>query len=305
MAFTRITQSMLNRSLLNDLYDVSGRLSTTQRKLSSGKELTRPSDDPFAVSRAISLRDEIESVRQYQRNVSEALAWNGVTETALAQLGDVLKRAKELAIQGANDAMGAVARETIATEIDQLVEAAKQNLNAEHAKRYVFSGTLTDTQPYTTGGPDAYAGNGGLIPREIGPGVTLQVNVLGSDILGQGQAAADDKVLHVLRDVAQHLRGGTAADLTALRGTDLRRLDANFDELSRLRAEVGAVTARLESAQASLHEVEETSLTLLSDTEDADMAKTLVDFTTQQTVYQSALRAGAQVVQTSLLDFLR
>ena len=305
MAFTRITQSMLNRSLLNDLYEVSGRLSTGQRKLSSGKELTRPSDDPFAVSRAISLRDELEGIRQSQRNVAEALAWNGVTETALARVGDVVKRAKELAIQGANDANDAVARETLATEIDQLIEAAKQNMNADHANRYVFSGTLTNTQPYTPGGVDTYNGNTGPIFREIGPGVSVQVNVLGSDILGNGQGAADNRLLHVLRDVAQHLRGNTAADLAALRGTDLQRLDDNFDELSRVRAQVGAVTARLESADASLRELEETAVTLLSDTEDADMAKTLVDFTTQQTVYQSALKAGAQVVQSSLLDFLR
>jgi flagellar hook-associated protein 3 FlgL len=44
---------------------------------------------------------------------------------------------------------------------------------------------------------------------------------------------------------------------------------------------------------------------MLSNTEDADMAKTLVDFSTQQAVYQSALNAGARVVQVSLLDFLR
>jgi flagellar hook-associated protein 3 FlgL len=35
------------------------------------------------------------------------------------------------------------------------------------------------------------------------------------------------------------------------------------------------------------------------------MARTLVDFSTQQAVYQSALNAGARIVQSSLLDFLR
>jgi flagellar hook-associated protein 3 FlgL len=305
MAGTRITQSTLNRSLLNDLYAVNARLSEGQRKLSSGKELTRPSDDPFAVSRAISLRAEMEGMRQYQRNISEALAWNSVTETALARVGDVILRAKELAVRGANDGIDVVSRGNIATEIDQLIDAAKQHLNADHATRAVFAGTLTDVDPYTAGASDAYAGNAGAIAREIGPGVSVQVNVVGSDVLGNGQAAADDKLLHVLRDLAQHLRGGTPADLAALRGTDLERLDDNLDELLRIRAQVGAVTARLESAGESLRQVEETALTLLSATEDTDMAKTLVEFTTQQTVYQSALKAGAHVVQSSLLDFLR
>jgi flagellar hook-associated protein 3 FlgL len=49
---TRITQSMVSRNLLADLNDVTNRIANTQRKLSSGKELNMPSDDPFAVSRA-------------------------------------------------------------------------------------------------------------------------------------------------------------------------------------------------------------------------------------------------------------
>ena len=35
------------------------------------------------------------------------------------------------------------------------------------------------------------------------------------------------------------------------------------------------------------------------------MAKTLIDFSTQQAVYQAALKAGAKIIQPSLMDFLR
>ena len=58
-------------------------------------------------------------------------------------------------------------------------------------------------------------------------------------------------------------------------------------------------------ADARLGQLEETTTTLLSNTEDADMAKTLIDASTQQAVYQSALGPGRKIVQTSLLDFLR
>ena len=44
---------------------------------------------------------------------------------------------------------------------------------------------------------------------------------------------------------------------------------------------------------------------LLSKTEDADMAKTMVTFAQTQAVYESALQAGARVIQPTLLDFLR
>ena len=91
---TRVTNSMITRSLLSDLNDVTARLVQTQQKLSSGKELTRPSDNPFAVSRAIALRGSLEATRQYQRNTLEAKAWTDTTEVALARITDSVQRAR-------------------------------------------------------------------------------------------------------------------------------------------------------------------------------------------------------------------
>jgi flagellar hook-associated protein 3 FlgL len=129
--------------------------------------------------------------------------------------------------------------------------------------------------------------------------------VLGVDVLGQGQPAADGKLLNVLRDISQHLKSGTPTDMDTLRTADIKGLDTNLDVLSQARATVGATTNRLESADSRLQEVEESLTKLLSNTEDADMAQTYVDFSMQQSTYQSALQAGANIVQQSLLDFLR
>jgi flagellar hook-associated protein 3 FlgL len=93
--------------------------------------------------------------------------------------------------------------------------------------------------------------------------------------------------------------------MNTLRTTDLKALTTALDELSKIRATVGATTNRLETADARLQEVEESTTKLLSDVEDADMAKTMVEFSMQQSVYQSALQSGANIVQASLLDFLR
>jgi flagellar hook-associated protein 3 FlgL len=60
----RITNSMVSRTVLSDIQDVFGKLSRTQEKLSSGKQLTRPSDDPFAASRALLYRTGLDANRQ-------------------------------------------------------------------------------------------------------------------------------------------------------------------------------------------------------------------------------------------------
>jgi flagellar hook-associated protein 3 FlgL len=301
----RITNSMISRSVLADLNEVSQRLAKTQRKMSSGKEITRPSDDPYATSRALTMRASLESSRQYQRNVGEAIGWQDVTDVALSKVSDTVQRVRELVIQGASDSAGKTARDALAAEIDQLVESLKQEANASYGGRYVFSGTATNVRPYTIGGADTFAGNTNPVAREIGPGVSVQVNVVAQDILGNGQGAGDGLLLDVLRDVTDHLRSGTVADMNSLRTTDLKALATNLDDLSKIRATVGATTNRLETANTRLQELEESTTKLLSDVEDADMAKTMVDFSMQQSVYQSALHSGANIVQASLLDFLR
>lgn len=306
MAVPRITHQMVSRSVLTDIHRNAERLARTQARLSSGREITRPSDNPYATSRALSLRSDLEATRQHQRNVSDALAWQGVTDVALGKVTDTLQRVRELTVQGASDAAGPLARESIAAEIDQLVEALKQEASASYGGRYVLSGTATQTRPYAPGaGGDVYAGDGGTIAREIGPGVAVNVNIVAGDLLGSGQAAADGRLLHVLRDIADHLRAGTTAGGEALRTTDLVRLDANLNELLRLRAASGATGNRLATAASRLAEVEETTTRLLSQTEDVDFAKAMVDFSLQQNAYQAALRSGANIVQASLLDFLR
>jgi flagellar hook-associated protein 3 FlgL len=67
----------------------------------------------------------------------------------------------------------------------------------------------------------------------------------------------------------------------------------------------GARQNRLDAALSRLVEVEESTLKQLSETEDADIAKTLIEFSSQQAAYQAALKAGANIVQSSLMDFLR
>jgi flagellar hook-associated protein 3 FlgL len=300
---TRITNAMVARSVLSDLNRADETLGQTQRRLSSGNQITRPSDDPYGTSRAMDLRGDLEGVRQYQRNVDDALAFNGVTDVALSKVSDAINRVHELTVQGASDSAGPVAKQAIAAELDQIIESIKQEANASYAGQYVLAGTATSTRPYGNGvAGDVYAGDTAAINREIGPGVTLKVNAVASDVLGNG---SDGKLLAVLRGISAHLKSGTAADANSLRTTDLASLDASGDTLSAVRAAVGATANRLQTAQARLQEVEETNTKLLSDIEDADMAKTMVDYSMQQSAYQAALRSGANIVQASLLDFLR
>lgn len=297
----RVTSAMTARHTIRDLNGGMNTLSALQRKMSSGMEITRPSDNPYGTSKALALRGEVEGLQQYQRNVDDGTAWLNASDAALSKVADAIQRVRELLIGGGSDSAGPRAREAAAVEIDQLIESIKQESNVQYAGRYIFAGTATETRPYATGS-DVFAGNADTIQREIGPGVMLDINVDISGVLGDGQGAGDNLLLHTLRDISDDLRSG---DGDRLRDTDIVRLDANFDRLNEVRADVGARTNRLTIAGGRLAALEENSIGLLSDVQDADTVKTLIEYTTQQSAYNMALKAGANVVQNSLMDFLR
>lgn len=298
----RITSGMMSRNVLRDLQAGQAQLSRTFGAMSSGERITRPSDDPYGTTRAMGLRSELSQIAQSRRNVQDAQGWQRTSDSALQGIGDALLRARTLLVGAGNDAGGQVVRIAAATEIEGLIKAVKGSANAMYAGVPVFAGSST-ARPYDAEGGDAFSGDAGAVLRTVGHGVDVRINAdLAGRVLGEG---GDGKLLDALRTVVSHLRGGTAADADALRTTDLAALDAQTDALSALRAEVGATGNRLIAASDRLAELEEAATDARSSVEEADAASTMIAYATQQASYQAALKAGAGIVQASLLDFLR
>ena len=84
----------------------------------------------------------------------------------------------------------------------------------------------------------------------------------------------------------------------------LGNLDENIANVVALRADLGARTNRLTAIKEQLDSISTNLTQNLSDIQDADMAKTITDFTNQQNVYKAALAVGAKIIQPSLVDYL-
>jgi flagellar hook-associated protein 3 FlgL len=290
----RVTSGMAQRHVLTDLRRVQERLAAAQSQVSGGKRIEKPSDDPLGAERAMRLNDQLESTSAYRTAVDESRSWLDATDTALESLGGIVQRVRELTLQAANGATTPTGRQSIKLEVDQLTEQLKTTLNSAFDGRRLFSGTATDTPPYSAATGDVYQGDAGAVVRQIGPGVSVQVNITGDDVLSG--------LLPTLRTLSSHLQSN---DVTSLQGTDLQALDAGFDNLTAKRAQVGAITNRVDAAGQRLDDVYDVASAFLSKTEDADLPQALTDLSAQQNALQAALRGGATLIQQSLMDFLR
>jgi flagellar hook-associated protein 3 FlgL len=217
-----------------------------------------------------------------------------------------VQRIRELTVQAANGTQTQGDMAADAAEVNQLIDQIKQDANSQYNGQYIFSGAATSTQPYQAGSNDAYAGDTGQVTRAIGPGTSVAVNgnlsaVLGTGQTVAGQPAGDGQLLNTLRNIADAMQSGNSS---ALSGSGLSQLDTNLNSLTGLTAGVGATTDRLQMAASRIQSLQASDTQVLSNTQDADMAQTEVDFSTEQAALTAALQAGAHIVQQSLMDFL-
>ena len=142
----RITNKMMTNNALYNINNNKNLLSNLEQQYSSGKKITKPSDDPIVAVRALKFRTNLAELNQYyEKNIPDALAWMDVTESALNTVNGIITSMNTYCNQGANDYPTAEDRNAIATNLEQLKGQLYQEGNTNYAGRYVFSGYKTDT----------------------------------------------------------------------------------------------------------------------------------------------------------------
>jgi flagellar hook-associated protein 3 FlgL len=302
----RITNQMAAQTTLAGIESALDRLDTTQQELSSGKSINQPSDNPSGTALTLQLNNDLSNLTGYNNNVTDGTGWTTAQTSALSDITNAVQRVQELVQEAANGTENQQDMSSAADEVNQLIDEVKQDANTQYDGQYVFSGTATTTQPYQSGSNDTYAGNSNSVTRQIGPGTSLTVSADLSGVLGNGQTvsgqpAGDGQLLNTLRNVVDDMQSGNTSSLS---GTDLTDLGNNLNSLLGLSADVGSTTDRLQMASSRITSLQNSATDTLSNTQDADMAQTEINFSTQQAALTAALQAGASIVQESLMNFL-
>jgi flagellar hook-associated protein 3 FlgL len=303
----RITTMMTAQSTISDLASSFDRLNQTQQEMSSGKKISQPSDDPYGMSVVLNEQSQLGMLKAYTTNVNDGTAYTQASQTSMTNISNMVQRVRELVVGAANGTNTQADLNGSAAEVQQLIAAIKQEANTQYNGQYIFSGTA-NVQPYQTSSGDLYQGNGGAsgaVTRLIGPGTSLQVNVDLSSVLGNGAAGSggsDGKLLDTLNTIYSDMSSG---NVTNLGNSDLKAVDTNFGALTQMQAGLGATSDRLQLASSRIASLQTSDTQVLSNAQDADMAQVAIDYSTEQAAYTAALRAGANIVQSSLMDFLK
>jgi flagellar hook-associated protein 3 FlgL len=292
----RVTESAIHTRVLNNLQRNIAKGEKIQQQLSSGKQINRPSDSPTGTVTAMQLRGESRATQQYSRNADDGLGWLSTLDNTLSTSSTLVNRARDLTVQGLNSGGNdPTANTALSAEIDQITSSLVGYANTKYLDRPVFGGTSTGDTAYSADG--TYLGDNGTTMRTVGAGAKVRVDVNGPEAFGSGSSS----LFTVLKDISANIKSG---DTDAL-ADNLKKLDSAADLMKSTLSGVGARYNRIEQMKQSAQDRLLSVTSQLSEVEDVDLPKTIMEMQLQQTSYQAALAASAKVIQPSLIDFLR
>jgi flagellin len=253
-------------------------LGTAMERLSTGKRINSAKDDAAGLAISTSMTAQIKGMSQGIRNANDGISMAQTAEGGLSEVTNMLQRVRELTVQASSNTYSADDQTRMQSEVTELQAQMTDVLaNTEFNGNKLFDGT-------------AGAAGDGTVTIQVGANTSDTIDLAFDDVAsGTGMAAA------------------LTVDLTALGGTELDDIDAALDEVSTIRATLGAGQNRLDSAINALTN----NVTNLSDArsriEDTDYSAETTQMAKAQILSQAstAMIAQANQSQQNVLSLLR
>src|SRR5262245_19135274 len=218
----RVSTNLIHDRGIQRIVEQQSTLLDTQQRLSTGRRVLTPSDDPIAASRAVETSQSKTINAEYGTNQASASESLGLVDSTLASMGDLLQNIRTLIVQAGGGALADTDRRSIADELrvrfDELLGLANSR---DGAGGYLFSGYSETVQPFSaTPGGAVYNGDEGQRLLQVGATRALAVTEPGSAIFerirnGNGTFATSQAAGNTGSGV---ITVGSVIDPTALTG---------------------------------------------------------------------------------------
>lgn len=201
----RVTNQILFSQSQAEIQKTTQQVARLQEAVSSGKRINQLSDDPMGAVRVLDLRVFEASLTQYQKNVDAGSPFLQQTDSVLSDMQDDVNRAKEIALQLANDNYNAEDRRIAAAEVQQIFDQVVSLANSQVEGRYIFGGFKNGSAPFSASG--AYLGDNGQITVQTDATSSVVLNEPGNKVFQGAGVAGGVGVLDALRDLTEVLKG--------------------------------------------------------------------------------------------------
>ncbi len=300
----RVTNKNLYTTSQNQINDRREKMMKLQTELSTQKRINKPSDDPIGSAKLLNLRSNNKNINQFKESANTSKIFLNYSDTALAELSDIVLSLKELAIsQSSSASANESTRKAIAGEIEQLYNQTLSVANRKFGNRYIFGGYSTIKPPFDSYGN--YFGDNGNIKLEINEGTYLPINVPGSKIFYGMDVNNGEMQGENIFDIIKVMHDGLMTNDTKIIQTCMERFDKFYEQVIEVRATIGARSKTIDGYKEGLEKSSIDNVALKSEIEDADIVRAASELKKEETILSASLNVSNRLLQPSLMDFLR
>ena len=282
------------RSLQASLSTASTKLNQLYITSSTGIEVAKASDNPSSVGSIINGRSDIVKTERYVKNCKHVQDSLSTSEIYIDAVEELMTRAKEIAVAGANDSLSETDKATLADEVGMLRQELLDLANTQVDGKYIFAGYADQTLPIS-GSPVGYSGTSDHQMIEISPGATVAKNITGEELF-----MSPVNLFTTLENLETALTSGDSANITAM----LTPLDDAGEQVRTQLSSLGNISARMDD----MISMQENTLLLvestLSRTQDADLTEVLSEITKMELTLEATLQVTSRVSSLNLMDYL-
>ncbi|MFZ5434391.1 MAG: hypothetical protein ACOZB3_11550 [Calditrichota bacterium] len=315
----RISEQQRHNSFIQNIQQRLVNMNRIQEELGTGRSLFTPSENIRKAGTALSTEDAIAAEAQYMRNIENGQVWVAGADSKLQAIIDLISEVDSLALAADNSSQNADDRSNTAVQLDQKMEELLQLVNGQSGDRYLFGGHGTTAAPFTavrdengkiigaTANEDTIAGR---IYRRIGRDEDIQINVSGSQLFQPvGETGTDSDLFYVVST----LRNTIANNNTPPEGFEETRSNNHLreqladirDRITEQQSYLGSIGQRLESSMARLKEREIQLTDTLEQAQGVDLTDLVSRSAVEEGAYNALAAMGTQLLQKSLIDYLR
>jgi len=270
-----VNTNLASLSAQRNLSINQNQLAQSVERLSSGLRITRASDDAAGLGVSETLRAQIRSINQANRNAGDGISLTQVADGAAASIGSLLARMRELATQSGSGTLGSTERSYLDQEFVALrSEIDRISASTEFNGQSLLSGSSNTFQVFIG------------FKSGSNSSLTVALNDLDTNTMG--------------------LSGASVSTANAAQSV-LAAIDGAISSVATARANYGAIQSRFDVAIQNLTVTAENFTAADSRIRDADIAQETSVFTKNQILTQSgiAILAQANALPQQALALLR
>jgi flagellin len=223
-------------------------------KLASGYRINKAADDAAGLAISEKLKADIRGLNMAKRNANDGVSLVQTAEGGLNEIGNILSRLRELAVQGASDTIGNTERGFLNKEYGALKdEVDRITSSTEYNGTRLLVGDQENVDPALKNRSNAY-------PLEVqvgkdhfasvdGKELGNPVNVIKIDLQSIKTYTDGENSLNLGKSTDEN---GTGVDSKEKSQTSLSTIDTAISKVSEHRAYLGAIQSRLGSTMANL-----------------------------------------------------